>query len=86
LRAAYKKHLDSELENSASFVPVNKSLGGKWKGMVIPNSPEAVRDPETGVTVDILKHVGRMSVHVPEGFVRQIQACSGIAGIRLTPH
>lgn len=54
--------------------------------MVIPNSPEAVRDPETGVTVDILKHVGRMSVHVPEGFVRQIQACSGIAGIRLTPH
>ena len=69
LRNGYKKHLDAQLEESKRFVPMNKSLGGKWKEMVIPNSSDAIRDPETGVNVDTLTAIGKVSVSVPDSFV-----------------
>ncbi|KAI5114688.1 hypothetical protein M0805_005011, partial [Coniferiporia weirii] len=68
LRTSYKSHLESELSRSDSYVPETNALEGKWKGMVIPNSVEAVRDPETGVALETLKEVGTASVQVPEGF------------------
>ena len=69
LRNDYKKYLDAQLEASKCFVPVNKSLGGKWKAMVMPNGQDAIRDPETGVDADTLTNIGKASVSVPDGFV-----------------
>ncbi|THH08009.1 hypothetical protein EW145_g2992, partial [Phellinidium pouzarii] len=68
LRSSYKAHLDSELAKSDSVMPVLKALSGKWEGMVVPNSVDAIRDPETGFLLETLKDVGRASTEVPDGF------------------
>ncbi|EJC99190.1 dehydrogenase E1 and transketolase domain-containing protein 1 [Fomitiporia mediterranea MF3/22] len=68
LRSSYKAHLESELQAAESFKPALNTLGGKWKQMVLPVSPEAIRDPETGVALETLKDVARASVEAPEGF------------------
>ncbi|KAH8110036.1 dehydrogenase E1 and transketolase domain-containing protein 1 [Phellopilus nigrolimitatus] len=68
LRSSYKAHLGAELSKADAFVPALNVLKDKWSGMVLPNSTEAVRDPETGAALDMLKEVGRASVQVPEGF------------------
>lgn len=44
-------------------------LKGEWKGLVWPGSPEAVREPETGVDTETLVKVGKASTCVPGGFV-----------------
>lgn len=69
LRSSYKAHLGAELSKADAFVPTLNVLKDKWSGMVLPNSTEAVRDPETGAALETLKEVGRASVQVPEGFV-----------------
>ena len=74
LRSTYKAYLESELEKSASFKPQSLKLDGKWNDMVLPVSANATRNPDTGVSIDILKNVGRASVEVPEGFVSKIDS------------
>lgn len=72
VRGDYKAHLESELAKvgGASFTPSFPSLlEGQWKGMVWPRSEDAVHDPATGVSRDVLERVGRASVKVPEGYV-----------------
>ncbi|KZT04533.1 dehydrogenase E1 and transketolase domain-containing protein 1 [Laetiporus sulphureus 93-53] len=71
VRTSYKTHLTSEFTATDSYTPTAAGasiLQEQWSGMVWPASSAAVRDPETGVGHDVLQHVGRASVTVPEGF------------------
>ncbi|KAI9095871.1 thiamine diphosphate-binding protein [Phlyctochytrium arcticum] len=65
LRTQYFDKLDKHLEESYSYQPVADTLNGKWSDMKIPT--KAVTKPETGLSEDILKEVGKKSVQVPEG-------------------
>lgn len=44
-------------------------LEGKWKDMVWPASESAVHYPSTGVSTDVLRHIGKKSVEIPAKFV-----------------
>lgn len=68
LRSTYKAHLESELAKSESYSPSLSPLEGEWKDMVLPVSADANPNPETGVSIDTLKRVGKASVEVPDGF------------------
>ena len=70
VRASYKAELEAELARAGEHVPSASMLQDQWSGMVWPASPEAVRDPQTGVAREVLEQVGRASVTVPNGFVR----------------
>lgn len=52
-------------------MPSASMLEKQWKGMVWPASSSADRNPETGVLEEQLKEVGRASIKIPDGFVRQ---------------
>lgn len=47
-------------------------LEDQWSGMVWPASKEANNDPDTGVDKKVLQDIGKASVTVPDGFVRQL--------------
>ena len=47
-------------------------LQGQWSGCVWPASDNAIRNPDTGVNIDLLKQVVTASVKVPEGFVSDV--------------
>ena len=70
VRASYKAELEAELARAGEHVPSASMLQDQWSGMVWPASPEAVRNPQTGVAREVLEQVGRASVTVPNGFVR----------------
>lgn len=44
-------------------------LEKQWSGLVWPASSGAARNPETGVSKDVLQHIGKASITVPENFV-----------------
>ncbi|KAG1729579.1 thiamine diphosphate-binding protein [Suillus lakei] len=67
IRDSYKASLNTALTDVASYVPPPMSFEGAWKGMVWPASPAASQE-ETGVSSDVLRDVGKASVHVPEEF------------------
>lgn len=72
VRTAYKSRLESELVKSASNpdeIPQANMLQDQWSSMVWPGSPEADKDPDTGVQKEVLENVGRASVRVGENFV-----------------
>lgn len=46
-------------------------LEEQWSGMVWPVSAEANPSPKTGVDRQLLEKVGKASVTLPEGFVRE---------------
>ena len=69
-RSSYKEYLSSELANADSYIPQADMLEGKWKNMVWPASDAAIHAPKTGVSPDILRHIGKTSVAIPDGFVR----------------
>jgi len=46
-------------------------LQGQWIGIVWPADEIADRDPKTGVLRTVLENIGRASVTVPSGFVRE---------------
>ncbi|THV00459.1 dehydrogenase E1 and transketolase domain-containing protein 1 [Dendrothele bispora CBS 962.96] len=81
VRKTYRAHLDSALGGLPQFKPsLNDTVSplsssssgpemkGQWSSIVWPTSPSAVANPDTGVEVDILRELGKISVKVPEGF------------------
>ncbi|VDB88235.1 unnamed protein product [Peniophora sp. CBMAI 1063] len=69
VRSSYKAHLQSRLDAVDSYKPTLPAPGNpEWNKLVWPPSAEAQRNPETGVSRDVLQQVGRASVAVPGGF------------------
>ncbi|KAG6905747.1 hypothetical protein DXG01_000968 [Tephrocybe rancida] len=68
VRDSRKSHLGAELVLVPEFKPTALMLEARWGGMAWPASEEAVFDPKTGVRMEILRRVGRVSVAVPENF------------------
>lgn len=64
----YQNVMSDALDKVGSFQPKSEMLGGKWKDMVWPASQEAKPDPETGLSEERLKEVGRASVELPDSF------------------
>lgn len=69
VRTTYKSYLEEQLSKVDSYTPHAFMLQDHWAGMVWPTSEDAIRNPDTGVAVDVLKGVGTASVKVPDGFV-----------------
>lgn len=69
-RQSRNSSLESALASSEQFKPEADHLKGKWgkAGMVWPASEEALHDPETGLSKDFLKKIGKQSVDLPKGF------------------
>ena len=70
VRDAIRNRLDAELAQADAYIPTTTMLQGQWKGLVWPASEQAMHNPPTGVTRDVLEKAGRASVTVPAGFVR----------------
>lgn len=68
-RAAYNEKLSAELDKVPEYKAPSEMLGGKWKDIVWPASPEAQADPETGLPVERLVEIGKASVDLPSDFV-----------------
>lgn len=75
-RDAYKSYLDSQLADVQSYKPTADMLGGKWSGLIWPESPttstvpsKLLQHPDTGVELDVLRRLGQYSVELPAGFV-----------------
>ncbi len=60
--------MEVDFESAASFKP-NKAdwLEGAWKGLAQMGEEEELRDDKTGVSLDLLKEVGRAISTAPEG-------------------
>ncbi len=60
--------MEVDFESAASFKP-NKAdwLEGAWKGLAQMGEEEELRDDKTGVSLDLLKEVGRAISKSPEG-------------------
>ena len=69
LRKSYKAHLEDHLSNAASYIPSVSTLEGQWSSMVWPASKEADSNPDTGVDIKTLEHIGKASVTVTDDFV-----------------
>jgi len=86
-RKARVAHLQSELDESAAYVPISEwDIGqekevakGKWTEMVWPTSSSAVSNPDTGVVKETLIQVGKVSVEAPTGFVSGYTAPTTVA-------
>jgi probable 2-oxoglutarate dehydrogenase E1 component DHKTD1 len=80
-------HLQSELDESAKYVPISEwdigqekgTAKGKWTEMVWPTSTSAVSNPDTGVAKETLIQVGKASVEVPTGFVSDYPVATAVA-------
>ncbi|CAL1698812.1 unnamed protein product [Somion occarium] len=68
LRSSYKAFLNDELSEADSYVPKASMLEKQWNGIVWPATPEAVRNPDTGVDIQTLKDIGKASIYFPESF------------------
>ncbi|KAJ8482385.1 hypothetical protein ONZ45_g14964 [Pleurotus djamor] len=68
VRDSYKTYLNEELVKSATWEPFASMLEEQWKGIVWPTSKEAEGNPVTGVSKDVLVHVGESSVATPTNF------------------
>ena len=71
MRDAERLRLETGLAQADSYIPVAPMLQGQWKGIVWPADQIADRDPPTGVVRTVLENIGRASVTVPSGFVRE---------------
>ena len=60
--------MEVDFESASSFKP-NKAdwLEGAWKGLAQMGDEEELRDDKTGVTLDLLKEVGRSISRSPDG-------------------
>jgi len=65
--------LNAALIDVDGFTAESEMLGGKWKDMVWPASPEANPNPETGLPTERLAEVAKASVQLPESFVSTVQ-------------
>lgn len=70
VRKSYKALLEKELAAAPSFKPTVPVSNDQWRAMVWPASREARKNPDTGVSEEILRDVGKASVTISsEGFV-----------------
>ena len=71
MRDSERIRLDTGLAQVDTYIPVAPMLQGQWVGIVWPADEKADRDPPTGVVRTVLENIGRASVTVPSGFVRE---------------
>ena len=71
VRRAERVRLDMGLAQTDTYIPVAPMLQGQWMGVVWPADEIADREPPTGVVRTVLEPIGRASVTVPSGFVRE---------------
>jgi probable 2-oxoglutarate dehydrogenase E1 component DHKTD1 len=71
VRDAERVRLDTGLAQADTYTPVAPMLQGQWMDIVWPADEIADRDPPTGVVRTVLENIGRASVTVPSGFVRE---------------
>ena len=71
MRDAERVRLDTGLAQTDTYIPVAPMLQGQWMGIVWPADEIADRDPPTSVVRTVLESIGRASVAVPSGFVRE---------------
>jgi probable 2-oxoglutarate dehydrogenase E1 component DHKTD1 len=71
VRDAERVRLDTGLAQADTHIPVAPMLQGQWIGTVWPADKIADRDPPTGVVRTVLENIGRASITVPSGFVRE---------------
>ncbi|KZS96382.1 dehydrogenase E1 and transketolase domain-containing protein 1 [Sistotremastrum niveocremeum HHB9708] len=67
-RKEYKDVLEGHLAKTDDYLPKAEMLQDRWSSMVWPASKEADHAPDTGVDVEVLRGVGKASVHVPADF------------------
>jgi probable 2-oxoglutarate dehydrogenase E1 component DHKTD1 len=71
VRDAERVRLDRGLAEADTYIAAAPMLQGQWIGIVWPADEIADRDPPTGVVRTVLENIGRASVTVPSGFVRE---------------
>lgn len=70
VRKSYRTLLEERLATVPSFEPAFPTPNDQWRTMVWPASGKATKDPDTGVSEEILRDVGKASVTISsEGFV-----------------
>ena len=70
-RKSHKASLEEKLAAVSSFEPTLPTPSDQWREMVWPASDEAQKNPDTGLSEETLRNVGKASVTIsPEGFVR----------------
>ena len=70
VRKSHKALLEEKLAAVPSFEPTVPTPNDQWHAMVWPASGEAKKNPNTGVSEEILRDVGKASVTISsEGFV-----------------
>lgn len=72
IRKSYNAQLEEELAAVEDFKPKSEMLEGKWSNLVWPAGSKASHDPDTGVSENHLKEVGKASVTLPDGFVSSL--------------
>jgi len=71
VRKSYRGLLEERLAAVSSFEPTFPTSNDQWRTMVWPASEKAKKNPDTGVSEEILRDVGKASVTISsEGFVR----------------
>ena len=71
VRESHKALLEEKLAAVPSFEPTVPAPNDQWRAMVWSASEEAQKNPDTGVSEETLRSVGKASVTIsPEGFVR----------------
>jgi len=71
VRKSHKELLEEKLAAVASFEPTVPTPSEQWRAMVWPASGKANKNPDTGVSEETLRDVGKASVTISsEGFVR----------------
>ncbi|KAF7299554.1 2-oxoglutarate dehydrogenase E1 component mitochondrial [Mycena chlorophos] len=68
VRNSYKAELDDALVKVSSYAPAASMLQKQWAGMAWPASSAAEPYPDTGVSENTLKAIGKASVAIPNGF------------------
>jgi 2-oxoglutarate dehydrogenase E1 component len=69
MKAEWRAKLEVEYEAGQSYKP-NKAdwLDGRWSGMKAAKEIDDPRRGDTGVSLDVLKEIGKQITSVPEGF------------------
>ena len=71
VRKSHRALLEEKLAAVPSFEPAVPAPNDQWRAIVWPASEKAKRNPDTGVSEEILRDVGKASVTISsEGFVR----------------
>ena len=86
VRKSHKALFEEKLAAVASFEPAVPTPNDQWRTMVWPASEMAKKDPDTGVSEETLRDVGKASVTISsEGFVwflTRSRRCSMLIGLR----